>query len=79
MLSMSSNHAFVTGPNGIGVSDLSAAIQLPGGAQISRVLDLNNHGQILVAAPLPEREMYAMLLMGLSIVTFIACRRKQIS
>jgi hypothetical protein len=43
------------------------------------VLDLNNHGQILAIAAIPEPETYAMLLAGLGLVGFIAGRRKQTS
>jgi ABC-type molybdenum transport system ATPase subunit/photorepair protein PhrA len=43
-----SQHFFITGPNGVGMTDLNSLINLPGGAVLTDVIAINNMGQILV-------------------------------
>ena len=69
-------HAFVTGPDGVGMTDLNSLLRvgLPAGGVLGDARDINNHGQVLVGVPsiVPEPETYAMLLVGLALVGFIA-------
>lgn len=68
--------AFVTGPNGGGTINLNALIELPGGYNLERALDINDQGQVLVIGIVPEPETYVMLLAGLGLIGFMARRRK---
>jgi probable HAF family extracellular repeat protein len=72
-------HAFVTGPNGMGMTDLNALVSLPSGAVLTEATGINNHGQVAAIGSIPpilEPETYAMLLAGLGLLGFIARRRK---
>ncbi|SFH44465.1 PEP-CTERM protein-sorting domain-containing protein/MYXO-CTERM domain-containing protein [Nitrosospira sp. Nsp14] len=70
-------HAFITGPYGAGMADLNSLVSLPGTAVLTEARGINNHGQIaVIGSPIPEPEMYAMLLAGLGLLGFIARRRK---
>jgi probable HAF family extracellular repeat protein len=69
-------HAFITGPNGAGMTDLNSLVSVPGGAALTDARGINNLGQVAVTAMIPEPETYAMLLAGLSLLGFIARRRK---
>jgi probable HAF family extracellular repeat protein len=70
-------HAFITGPNGVGMTDLNSLVSLPGTVVLTDATAINNQGQVAVIGTLiPEPETYAMLLAGLSLVGFIARRRK---
>jgi hypothetical protein len=75
VVGVSGNHGFITGPNGSGMTDLTALVDLPYGNRISQVLAINNNGQILVVAAVPEPETYALLLMGLGVVAFMSRRK----
>jgi probable HAF family extracellular repeat protein len=67
-------HSFITGPNGVGMTDLNTLVSLPGGAAYAT--GINNDGQVAVnLSPIPEPETYAMLLAGLGLLGFIARRR----
>jgi probable HAF family extracellular repeat protein len=72
------DHAFITGPNGVGMTDLNALVSLPGGAALTEATGINNLGQVAAISipPVPEPETYAMLLAGLSLIGFVAHRRK---
>ena len=69
-------HAFITGPNGVGMTDLNSLVSLPGGVVLTEATGINNHGQVAVIGNIPEPETYAMLLAGLGLLGFIARRRK---
>jgi probable HAF family extracellular repeat protein len=72
------NLAFITGRNGGGMTDVNSLVSLPGGAVLTNATGINNLGQIAAnsATSIPEPETYAMLLAGLSLLGFIARRRK---
>jgi probable HAF family extracellular repeat protein len=73
------NHAFITGPNGVGMADLNSLVSLPGGGVLTEAQGINNLGQVAVISspiPIPEPETYAMMLAGLGLLGFIARRRK---
>jgi probable HAF family extracellular repeat protein len=68
-------HAFITGPNGVGMTDLNALVSQSDGTVLTEATGINNHGQV-AAIGIPEPETYAMLLAGLGLLGFIARRRK---
>jgi len=70
------HHAFITGPNGVGMTDLNSLVSMPDGGTLASATAINNHGQIIVASPVPEPEPYALLLAGLGLTGVMACRRK---
>jgi len=62
------SHAFITGPNGVGMVDLHSLVDLPNDLKLTNALDINNAGQVLaLTAVIPEPEIYAMLLGGLGL------------
>ena len=68
------DHAFITGQNGAGMTDLGSVVNPPAG-YFSDATDINNHGQLAVlgeVSVVPEPEMYAMLLLGLGLIGFLA-------
>jgi hypothetical protein len=67
-------HAFITGPNGVGMTDLNLLVSLPG-VTFTDATAINNHGQVAVLG-VPEPETYALLLAGLGLISFMARRRK---
>jgi probable HAF family extracellular repeat protein len=70
-------HAFISGPNGMGMIDLNSLVNLSGGVFLSRVMDINNEGQVIVyAIVIPKPESYALFLAGLALAGFIARRKK---
>jgi hypothetical protein len=71
-------HAFITGPNGVGMTDLNSLVSLPEGATLYEATGINNHGQVAAngVSPIPEPETYAMLLAGLGLLGFMARRPK---
>ena len=70
-------HAFITGPNGVGMTDLNSLVSLPGGDFLTTATGINNHGQVpAIGSFIPEPETYAMLLAGLGLLDFIARHRK---
>ena len=71
----STSHAFITGPHGVGMTDLNSMVDLPAGVKLIEATDINNAGQVIAVA-IPEPESYAMLLAGLILVGFIAPRKK---
>ena len=79
------HHAFVTGEDGIGMTDLNSLVKLENGTFLSEARAINDRGQILANAsdghayllsPVPEPETYAMLLAGLGLMGFMARRKK---
>ncbi len=70
-------HAFITVPNGVGMTDLNSLVSLPGRTILTDATGINNQGQVaVIGSPIPEPETYAMLLAGLGLLGFIARRRK---
>ena len=69
-------HAFITGPNGVGMTDLNSLAELSAIYRISNAIDINNNGQILVVAGIPEPDAYALMLAGLGLIGFVAWRQK---
>ena len=73
------HHAFITGPNGVGMTDLNALISLPGGVVLTEARGINNQGQVIAVGmtnAVPELETYALLLAGLGLLGFMARDRK---
>ncbi len=70
------SHAFVTDADGKNMTDLDSLIDLPTGYRLTRAVDINNNGQVLVTATIPEPETYAFLLAGLVLTGFMARRKK---
>ena len=58
-------HAFITGSNGAGIMDLNSLVHLPGGVILTQATGINNSGQVIAIAIVPEPEVYALLLKGL--------------
>jgi probable HAF family extracellular repeat protein len=69
-------HAFITGPNGVGMTDLISLAELPPGYVMTDAVGINDNGQILVAATIPEPQSYALMLAGLGLIGFVAWRQK---
>jgi probable HAF family extracellular repeat protein len=75
-----SRHAFITGPDGMGMMDLNSLVDLPQGTVLIQAMDINNRGQVIaIAIPttIPEPEANALMLAGLGLVGFIARRKKR--
>jgi probable HAF family extracellular repeat protein len=73
-------HAFITGPDAVGMTDLNSLVHLPGGLVMTQAVAINNSGQVLVSAEIlpviPETESYALMLVGL-VLTGVMVRHKQ--
>ena len=53
------DHAFITGPDGEGMTDLNSLVDLPQGTVIVQAMDINNSGQVIaiaIPAAIPEPE-----------------------
>jgi probable HAF family extracellular repeat protein len=75
------SHAFVTGPNGTGMTDINSLVDVPGGYILTDAFAINNSGQILalgIIDVIPEPKVYALMLVGLLLVAFMAQRKKQV-
>jgi probable HAF family extracellular repeat protein len=70
------SHAFITGPNGVGMTDLNSLAGLPSGIILTSAIDINNAGQVLVAATIPEPQSYALMLAGLILIGFMVRRKR---
>ncbi|MBA4142139.1 MAG: DUF3466 family protein [Nitrosospira sp.] len=79
-------HAFVTGPDGEGMTDLNSLVELENGIFLADAMGINDRGQIIANAsdgrayllsPVPEPQAYAMLLAGLGLMGFMARRKKK--
>jgi probable HAF family extracellular repeat protein len=71
-------HAFVTGPNGSGMTDLNSLINLPGDP-LTESYGINNLGQVIAGgfiATIPEPESYALMLAGLVLVGVMVRRSR---
>jgi hypothetical protein len=77
-------HSFITGANGVGITDLNALVTLPGGVSLQWVAAINDMGQIVADAsnghsyllsPVPEPETYALMLAGLGLMRLVARRK----
>lgn len=71
-------HAFITGPNGASMTDLNlnSLVELPAGTVLAPTLDINNVGQVLVTAVIPEPHSYVLMLAGLILVGFMVWRKQ---
>ncbi|HEY1091828.1 MAG TPA: PEP-CTERM sorting domain-containing protein [Burkholderiaceae bacterium] len=79
-----SAHAFVTGPGGVGITDLNDLVALPDGHYFIDVFDINDAGQILaideldrsyLLTPVPEPSSLVMLLLGGAVISVRLRRR----
>lgn len=79
-------HAFITGADGGGMTDLNSLVKLEDGIFLSDATGINDSGQIIANAsngrayllsPVPEPETYAMFLAGLGLMGFMARRRQK--
>ena len=74
------SEAFITGPDGEGMMSLSSL--LPSNIyNFSSAIDINNNGQVLATGgigppPIPEPEIYALMLVGMTLIGFVARRKK---
>jgi uncharacterized membrane protein len=64
-------YPFITGENGIGITDLNSLVDLPDGVILTGAVDINNNGQV-IATGIPEPETYALMLAGLAFIGFVA-------
>jgi len=80
------NHAFITGANGVGMTDLNSLVLLGGGDYFTYARAVNDLGQIvaesfmghsylLSVSAVPEPETYAMMLVGLGLMGTVVRRR----
>jgi probable HAF family extracellular repeat protein len=65
-------HAFITGPDGMGMLDLNSLVDLANGVILTSAAAINNNGQVIAVGVIPEPETYALMLAGLVLVGFIA-------
>jgi probable HAF family extracellular repeat protein len=75
-MSDGSTHAFITGPNGVGMTDLNSLVSLPGGVILTEATAINNMGQVVAIGAVPEPASYALMIAGLGLVGFMARRGK---
>jgi uncharacterized membrane protein len=72
--------AFITGPNGMGMTDLNSLVSLPSGIVLTEATAINNMGQVVVNGysipAVPEPTSYVLMIAGLGLVGFMARRRK---
>jgi probable HAF family extracellular repeat protein len=68
-------HAFITGPNGEGITDLNSLVEWPAGIVLREAVDINNAGQVLVTALIPEPQSYALMIAGLILLGLVARRK----
>ena len=70
-------HAFITGPDGMGMMDLNSLVDVPSEMILSEATGINDSGQVVaIGGIIPEPEIYALFLPGLALVGFVARRRK---
>ncbi|KIO47627.1 hypothetical protein SQ11_16260, partial [Nitrosospira sp. NpAV] len=67
------DHAFITGPNGVGMIDLNSIADLPSGSNLTSAQGINNEGQVIATIVL-EHASYALMLDGLSLLGLMARR-----
>lgn len=68
--------AFITGPEGEGMTDLNSPVHLSEGDVLTAAMGINNEGQVIVLA-IPEPEIYALMLAGLGLIGFMVRRKKE--
>jgi len=68
-------HAFITGPDGAGMTDLNSLVNVPEGVLLTEARDINNAGQV-IAIGIPEPEAYALMLAGLGLIGFMVWRER---
>ena len=68
-------HAFVTGPNGENMADLNSLVTLPDGVFLKEAAGINNLGQVVAVAVVPESASYALMLAGLALIGFMLRRQ----
>ena len=62
-------HPFITGANGMGMTDLNTVVKLPDGVVLTEAGGINNSGQLVAtAAVIPEPATYALMLAGLALL-----------
>ena len=62
-------HPFITGANGMGMTDLNTLVKLPDGVVLTEAGGINNSGQLVAtAAVIPEPATYALMLAGLALL-----------
>jgi probable HAF family extracellular repeat protein len=71
-----SEHAFITGPHGSGMTDLNSLVDLPKGIILTNATGINNVGQVVAIAIVPEPSSYALMLVGLVLVGMMIRRRE---
>ena len=69
-------HAFITGPDGAGMTDLNSLVDLPAELILYTASGINNNGQVVaIGTFIPEPETSALMLVGLALLGFMARRR----
>jgi probable HAF family extracellular repeat protein len=80
-------HAFITGANGVGMTDLNSLVTIGNGDYLTQATGINDFGQITVisnqghsflfssVAAVPEPETYSLMLIGLCFISFSARRK----
>jgi probable HAF family extracellular repeat protein len=73
-------HAFITGSNGVGMTDFNSLPDVPAGFVVGSAVGINNAGQIIAYADaipsIPEPQSYALMIAGLGLIGFVAWRQK---
>ena len=64
-----------SGPNEIGMMDLNSLVDLPEGVIPATATGINNVGQVIVIAMIPEPSSYALMLAGLALVGMMIRRK----
>lgn len=68
---------FITGPNGVGATDLNSLVHMPAGVVLTQAIAINNLGYVIALSPVstvPEPSSYALMLAGLALINFMLRR-----
>jgi hypothetical protein len=57
--------------------DLNSLLDLPDGLVLSQATSINDRGQVIATAFIPEPDSHVMLLAGLGLVGFMARRKRR--